>query len=60
MCDSEFWETKRKRNIERDTEVNIKLHNNNWIVLKFWGDDIKKNIAKCLDTILYSVKMERK
>ncbi len=38
----EFWETKIKRNIDRDKEVNEKLKNENWKVLRFWGNDIKK------------------
>lgn len=48
----EFWEKKIKRNIERDKEVNEKLENEGWIVLRFWGKDIKKNIDGCLDTIM--------
>jgi DNA mismatch endonuclease (patch repair protein) len=48
----EFWEAKIKRNIERDKEVNQKLKDDDWIVLRFWGEDMKKNIDKCLDKIV--------
>lgn len=51
---SEFWEAKIKRNIERDKEVNEKLIFDGWLVLRFWGKEIKKNIDECLDTILQS------
>lgn len=48
---AEFWETKIKRNIERDKEVNKKLQEEGWIVLRFWGNDIKKNIDDCIKLI---------
>jgi DNA mismatch endonuclease (patch repair protein) len=52
----EFWETKIKRNIERDKEVTQKLKNDGWIVLRFWGQDIKKNIDTCLGTIINNLE----
>lgn len=52
----DFWETKIKRNIERDKEVNQKLRNEGWVVLRFWGNDIKKNIDVCLDLIIKNIK----
>ncbi len=33
---TEFWVQKIKRNIERDKEVNEKLKNDGWKVLRFW------------------------
>lgn len=39
----DFWESKIKRNIKRDEEVNQKLKEDGWIVLRFWGEEIKKN-----------------
>ncbi|MBS4067338.1 MAG: very short patch repair endonuclease [Sulfurimonas sp.] len=48
---SEFWEAKIKKNIERDKEVNQKLKDDYWIVLRFWGDNIKKNIDRCMEII---------
>lgn len=48
---SEFWETKIKRNIERDEEVNKQLKSEGWIVLRFWGKEIKKNIDECISLI---------
>ena len=47
----EFWIPKIERNIERDKEVNMKLESEGWIVLRFWGNEIKKNTADCADII---------
>ena len=48
----EFWETKIKRNIQRDKEVNQKLKNDGWIVFRFWGDEILKNTDQCVVKVL--------
>ena len=47
----DFWIPKIERNIERDREVNEYLSNEGWIVLRFWGDEIKKDVSKCVDII---------
>lgn len=47
----EFWISKIERNIERDKEVTAKLESEGWIVLRFWGNEIKKNAAQCADII---------
>ena len=47
----EFWIKKIERNIERDTEVNGYLSRAGWIVLRFWGNDIKKDVSACADQI---------
>ena len=52
----EFWIPKIERNIERDKEVNEKLSSEGWIVLRFWGKDIKKNTAQCADLIEKAVR----
>ena len=46
-----FWINKIERNIQRDKEVTATLNSQGWIVLRFWGSDIKKNLAKCADQI---------
>jgi DNA mismatch endonuclease (patch repair protein) len=48
---SEFWIKKIERNIERDKEVKENLISNGWIVLRFWGREIKKDLVVCVDTI---------
>jgi DNA mismatch endonuclease Vsr len=47
----EFWYKKIERNIERDKEVNLKLQEEGWIVLRFWGEEIKGNLESCVKTI---------
>lgn len=47
----EFWISKIERNIERDKEVNKTLEGEGWIVLRFWGRDIKKRCKECADEI---------
>lgn len=48
---TEFWVKKITRNIERDKEVNQKLENDGWTVLRFWETDIRKNLFECADII---------
>lgn len=52
----EFWIKKIERNIQRDVEVNSQLKEDGWTVLRFWGNDIKKNTVKCADIIEKAVK----
>lgn len=47
----EFWVPKIERNIKRDREVSEMLEAEGWIVLRFWGRQIKKNTAGCADII---------
>ena len=47
----EFWIPKIERNIQRDKEVTEYLIKDGWIVLRFWGDEIKKDVKSCADTI---------
>ena len=54
----EFWIPKIERNMERDKEVTIKLESEGWTVLRFWGNEIKKNTAQCADIIEKVVRSE--
>lgn len=47
----DYWIPKIERNIERDREVNNRLNSEGWTVLRFWGMDIKKDVASCADII---------
>ena len=47
----EFWIPKIERNMERDREVTERLKAEGWIVLRFWGAEIKKNVALCADIV---------
>lgn len=48
---SDFLVTKISRNRERDEEINKKLLFMGWIVIRFWGMDIKKNTDECIRVI---------
>ena len=47
----EFWKDKIERNIRRDEDVNDLLKSLGWYVLRFWGEDIKKDLDVCLAKI---------
>lgn len=46
-----FWINKISKNILRDKEINKKLQALGWTVIRFWGNDIKKNLDECIKTI---------
>lgn len=48
---SNYWYGKITRNMERDNKVNQSLRNQGWIVLRFWGQDIKKNLDECVRAV---------
>ena len=47
----EFWIPKIERTMERDAEVTAFLESEGWTVIRFWGNEIKKNTAQCADII---------
>lgn len=60
---SDFWEKKILRNMERELDVNKQLKAQGWIVLRFWRKDIQKNLNDCLRTVeetVFDMKTEEK
>lgn len=55
----EFWQKKIEGNIRRDQEVNKRLTEENWTVLRFWGEEIKKNIELCVLKISESIMKQK-
>ena len=48
----EYWTKKLTRNVERDTEeINDALTEQGWLVLRFWENDIKKDLPHVIDVI---------
>ena len=45
---TEFWHKKIEGNIERDKVVNETLLKSGWQVIRFWGEEIKKNLDLCI------------
>lgn len=54
----EFWIPKIERNIQRDIEVTKELQKQGWKVLRFWGNEIKKDVSGCADIIEKEVRGE--
>ena len=54
----EFWIPKIERNMQRDIEVTAELQKQGWKVLRFWGNEIKKNVSGCADIIEKTVRGE--
>jgi DNA mismatch endonuclease, patch repair protein len=48
---TEFWVEKIRRNMERDKEIDQKLKEDGWRILHFWGEEIKKDLVKCIEKI---------
>ncbi len=54
----DFWIKKIERNMERDEEVNKKLENDGWTVLRFWGKEITKNPQECFEKIVEALGID--
>jgi DNA mismatch endonuclease (patch repair protein) len=55
----DYWIPKIERNMQRDNENEKRLENMGWIVMRFWGKDIKKDLANCIGEIkgtIYEIK----
>lgn len=48
---SVFWEKKISGNIKHDRDVDIRLKDMGWTVLRFWGEDIKKHTDDCVRAV---------
>lgn len=57
----EFWINKITKNREHDDEINKKLSFLEWTVIRFWGDDIKKNTDECvrvIEEVIFNARLE--
>ena len=55
----QFWIPKIQRNIERDLEVTLTLRDAGWTVIRFWGNDIKRDVGMCVKTIKNALMQEK-
>ena len=53
----DFWIPKIEANMKRDSLVNQVLQSQGWIVVRFWGNDIKKDAGKCADAVAEILKL---
>lgn len=56
QTNTEFWEKKIRRNMERDNEVNRILLGMGWKVLRFWDDEIKKKPDECVRAVQEAIQ----
>lgn len=55
----EFWIPKIERNIERDKEVTKYLETDGYIVLRFWGNRIKRELDSVVSEIESTIRLRR-
>ena len=48
---AEYWIKKIERNMERDAEIDQKLFQMDWTVIRVWGEEIQKDTDKCVRII---------
>ncbi|HEY9168928.1 MAG TPA: very short patch repair endonuclease [Lutibacter sp.] len=48
---TEFWQKKIERNMQRDIKVNNYLKLQGWKVIRFWSGEIEKNLDLCVTKI---------
>ncbi|MBK0383282.1 very short patch repair endonuclease [Pedobacter sp. SD-b] len=51
-----FWVPKIERNIQRDLEVNKKLEDAGFTVMRFWDFEIEKNLNHCINQIMLYIE----
>lgn len=54
---TDFWHKKIERNMERDKEVNGKLQNEGWTVLRFWDKEVMKELDRCIEETEAVIKL---
>ena len=52
----EFWIPKIERNMQRDIEVTEELQKQGWKVLRFGGNEIKKDVSGCAEIIEKTIR----
>ena len=56
---ADWWMAKMARNRERDTEVNRRLTESGWTVLRIWESDIVADLASAADRVVQEVRDAR-
>ena len=52
----DYWIPKIEQNIEHDYEVTQELISLDWLVMRFWDFEVKKNLQECADKIELAYK----
>jgi len=56
----DFWFAKIERTMTRDLEINARLSDRGWKVIRFWGDDVVKDPDECARMVRRVVDQCRK
>ena len=54
-----YWFKKIERNMDRDKTVTLELTKHGWKVLRFWGNQIEKNLDYCVSEIEQEIKARK-
>ncbi|MDR0313046.1 MAG: very short patch repair endonuclease [Treponema sp.] len=55
----DYWLPKIDRNIARDNKIERELENMGWVILRYWGNEIKENLEDCVNEVketIYEIK----
>lgn len=55
----EFWIKKIEGNMKRDAAVNEILQKQGWTVLRFWGKDIQRRLAACVNEVEKAIEKNK-
>jgi len=51
-----YWIPKIERTIKRDKKNNRKLRKEGWKIIRFWQEQLKKDLPKCMSKIKKTIK----
>jgi DNA mismatch endonuclease Vsr len=54
-----YWFTKIERNIMRDKKVTEQLQQDGWIVIRFWGKQIAKELENCVEIVETAIRFRK-
>lgn len=57
---TEYWQKKIERNMQRDLEVNNYLKLQGWEVIRFWSAEVEKNLGLCIKKIEKEIGLQQK
>ena len=52
----EYWVNKIEKNMRRDKEVTEQLINDGWYVIRFWCEEIKLDLSRCLELTISAIE----
>lgn len=54
----EYWIEKIEENIARDRRNDLLLYEMGWIPIHFWEKDVKRNLQKCVDKVIDTIRVQ--